>query len=132
MNINGMQSIFVFRPGKKIDNVKTCVKCQFYESKKERCTLFGNMNLVNGHIEYNFASFERNELGNCGPDAIHWKSIYSYPALFEGPKKPKPLADIRREIEEKRPVESYNYTYDEDEDDRIVDNFDFVEYRKDF
>ena len=102
MNINGMQSIFVFRPGKKIDYVKTCVKCQHFQSKNERCSLFGNMNLVNGHIEYNFASFERNELGNCGPDGTYWKSIYNYPALFEGPsstKKEKPLADIRREID---------------------------------
>ena len=91
-----MQSIFTFRPGKKIDNVKTCNKCQNYESKNERCKLFGNMNLVNGNLEYNFASYERNDIGNCGPDAKYWKGINTYANKTQ--KKEISLSEIRRNL----------------------------------
>ena len=74
MNIIAMQSFVTFRPGKKIDSVKTCKTCKFYEPTRERCKLFGNMNVVTGEIEYNFAAAERREQGECGPEAKYWYS----------------------------------------------------------
>jgi len=74
MRIIALQSVFVFRPGKKIDSVKICKKCKFYEATNERCKLFGNLDVVTGKVEYNYASFERREGGECGPEAKYWNS----------------------------------------------------------
>lgn len=67
-----MQSFITFRPGKKLDSVKICKSCKFYEPTRERCKLFGNMNVVTGEIEYNFAAAERREQGECGSEAKYW------------------------------------------------------------
>lgn len=72
MNIVAMQSFITFRPGKKVDSVKICKTCKFYEPTRERCKLFGNMNVVTGELEYNFAAAERREQGECGPEAKYW------------------------------------------------------------
>ena len=74
-----MQSVYIFRPGKKIDSVKICKSCKFYEPNRERCKLFGNIDLVTGIVEYNFASAERRDQGQCGLDAKYWED--SYPPL---------------------------------------------------
>jgi len=73
--IVAMHTVIVFRPGKRVDTVKLCKKCRYYEPVYERCKLFGNMNVVNGNIEYNYAAAERREEGECGPDAKYWDNI---------------------------------------------------------
>lgn len=70
-----MKTFVSFRPGKNIKTIKTCKTCKYYIAAKERCELFGNMDVVNGEIEYNFAVHERSESGNCNPEARYWSPI---------------------------------------------------------
>jgi hypothetical protein len=75
MNTVALKSFVVFRPGKNINTVKLCKKCKHFIPNKDRCQLFGNMDLVTGDMEYNYASSERVENGNCGPEAKFWIPI---------------------------------------------------------
>lgn len=75
MKTVAMHSFVTFRPGKKIDSVKICKNCKFYLPNRERCQLFGNLDIVTGAVEYNFASSERNEQGECGPEATFWAPL---------------------------------------------------------
>ena len=72
MNIVSLHSFVTFRPGKDVSNVKICKKCKLYLPNDERCKLFGNINVVTGNVEYNFASFERSYQGQCGTEGKYW------------------------------------------------------------
>lgn len=77
MNIVALQSTISFKPGKNISSVKVCKNCKNYVANGERCKLFGNMNIVTGYKEYNMASFERSQSGNCGPEGKFYNATIS-------------------------------------------------------
>ena len=98
MNIVGLQSVFVFRPGKKPDSVKLCKTCKYYEANNERCKIFGNVNVVNGHVEYNFASYERGVQGQCGMEAKYWSPNTFFIRADRISTKPKPFIALKDAI----------------------------------
>jgi len=76
--------IVVFRPGKDINTVKLCKKCRYYEPAGQRCKLFGNINVVDGTVELNYADIERSEeYGQCGIEAKYWENIIGEGKLYD-------------------------------------------------
>ena len=78
-----VKPIVVFRPGKDINMIKLCIKCRYFEPAGQRCKLFGNINVVDGTIEHNFAHVERSLTGQCGPEAKYWKNIIGEENLYD-------------------------------------------------
>jgi hypothetical protein len=68
--------VVVFHPEKSIQSVKLCKNCRYFVSSGQRCKLFGNVNVVDGSVQYNYAHIERtDQYGKCGIDAKYWDNI---------------------------------------------------------
>ena len=48
---------------------KLCKDCKHYIAHKKECALFGDLDLVNGKHNYNYAKYARNNEDKCGEDA---------------------------------------------------------------
>jgi len=60
-----------------------CKNCKFYRTVNNKCTKFGNTNLISGSINYEYAYYCRTDKTKCGIDAIFYEEnlisdYYSY------------------------------------------------------
>lgn len=57
-------------------NIKICANCKFFISNKNKCSKFGNINIITGKYNYEDAIEVRNNYDKCGEDAIFYKKNY--------------------------------------------------------
>ena len=56
-----------------IKPVKICKDCKFYMADKSECKLFGDINLVDGKINYDYAFSVRLFENKCGKEAKYFE-----------------------------------------------------------
>jgi hypothetical protein len=52
---------------------KLCKDCKHYIAHKKECALFGDIDLVNGNHDYNYAKTARNDKDKCGENAKYFE-----------------------------------------------------------
>jgi hypothetical protein len=57
-------------------NKKICANCKFFISNKNKCSKFGDINIITGKYNYERAVEVRNNYDKCGEDAIFFKKNY--------------------------------------------------------
>lgn len=53
-------------------NYKLCKNCKYFINNRE-CQIFGNIDLVNGKLDYDLAKSVRNNENKCGSNAIYYE-----------------------------------------------------------
>jgi hypothetical protein len=57
-------------------NKKICADCKFFISNKNKCSKFGDVDIITGISYYEDAIKVRNDDNKCGEDAIFFKKNY--------------------------------------------------------
>ena len=57
-------------------NTKICANCKFFISNKNKCSKFGDIDIITGKHNYENAIIVRNDNDKCGEDAIFFKKNY--------------------------------------------------------
>ena len=52
---------------------KLCKDCKYFIAHKKECALFGDIDLVNGKHDYNYAKTARNNEHKCGENAKYFE-----------------------------------------------------------
>jgi len=57
-------------------NKKICANCKFFISNENKCSKFGDIDIITGKYNYEYATLVRNNENKCGEDAIFFKKNY--------------------------------------------------------
>ena len=57
-------------------NTKICANCKFFISNQNKCSKFGDMDIITGKYNYEDAIIVRNDDAKCGEDAILFEKNY--------------------------------------------------------
>ena len=52
---------------------KLCKDCKYFIARKKECALFGDIDLVSGKHDYNYAKTSRNNEDKCGENAKYFE-----------------------------------------------------------
>lgn len=52
---------------------KLCKDCKHFIAHKEKCSIFGETDFVNGKHDYNYAKMTRGDIDKCGEDAKYFE-----------------------------------------------------------
>jgi len=52
---------------------KLCVNCKHFIANNRECAIFGTTDLVNGKIDYKYASYSRTNEDKCGEKALYYE-----------------------------------------------------------
>jgi len=70
-NLHNIKSYFIQNKNQKI-----CADCKFFIAGKDKCRIFGNVNIITGKYNYEAANLVRNDKNKCGNEAIFFKKNY--------------------------------------------------------
>lgn len=57
-------------------NTKICANCKFFISNENKCSKFGDLDIITGKYNYEDANIVRKDNYKCGEDAIFFKKNY--------------------------------------------------------